>query len=299
MGSFSLNAKQAEDKLRHSRLGQPELYVLNLVACAVSFGATCIEFRGDADDLRCIMKGVYLEEPTVLENLSSFASEEHSRPLFELAVALEGARRLEPRRATLHFSSKTSGAQLTLENGEYRYEALPGDDEETSLTFTIRERLSLRTGQKFLARLTQSEAANSETEILSRHCNRCPIPIFYNGRSVVRPIISRGASKLRFFSEHDVAPPSHLFPNGVPPTVGSFAPECWGVLGVGGQLPPWLTLVVNGVSFRIPEVTLQGTKIRGFVFTNHLKKDLSQTRLVQDREYDAVLKGIERALALK
>lgn len=58
------------------------------------------------------------------------------------------------------------------------------------------------------------------------------------------------------------------------------------VLALDGSLPPYLTLVVRGVNYRMPPIAKD---VRAVAYVEHLRKDLSQTQLVLDSELRRVL----------
>ncbi|MCA9776825.1 MAG: hypothetical protein KC800_08920 [Candidatus Eremiobacteraeota bacterium] len=62
-----------------------------------------------------------------------------------------------------------------------------------------------------------------------------------------------------------------------------------GLLARGWRLAPWVTLVVNGVNFRMPEDAFRASDLWGVVYVDLLAKDLSQVQLVQDAQFDGVL----------
>ena len=96
-GVFTLSTEKAQEKLRQFALYHPRLYVLNLVASAVSGGATRIEFEFQLG--RTVMRhnGKPFEEFELQRLWSQLLSPTRTSG-YELAIALNAARSLSPTR---------------------------------------------------------------------------------------------------------------------------------------------------------------------------------------------------------
>lgn len=288
-GGFSLSDQKAQERLRRFQLVEPKLYVLNLQAAAVSGGATWVDFYGDSDDLyfEC---DADLGEAEGLADLNSVAlSDSALVPLRELALALNGSLALAPKRLAVHYWDGQSAMLIEWDSEQFSYTPGQGPPEartparQPSLTFHLKERPSRRTVAKFLSTLSGAVAADSEQEAVARYCNRSPCQLRYNGRDVVRPFDTRGTEKALLVTDQAI-PQDHplgaLLALERRDSPGAFR----GLVARGGaRLPPWMTIVLNGVNFLLDEEALGG--VRGFIYTEALRKDLSQSQLVQDERY--------------
>lgn len=294
-----MSDEKAQAKFRQFQLPEPRLYVLNLQSAAVCGKASWVDFEGDADDLyfQCDAR---LGSSDKLRDLNSVAlSDAVPQAVRELAFALNGCLALEPKELSLHYWDGEAGTRIGWENERFVYDALreppPGRDESRrpTLSFHLRERPGRRTVVKFLSRVSGAVAADSEQDAVARHCNRSPIPLRFNDTDVVRPIDLHGAEQALLIAdgpippEHPLASATHLRTVSAP---GSFR----GVLIKGGRLAPWITLVVNGVSFKLTDVAMGSSGLRGVVYTETLQKDLSQVQLAQNNQYRELVEALRR-----
>lgn len=299
-GTFSLSEEKAQEKFRHFRLADPKLYVLNLQASAVSGGATWVEFHGDADDLY-FSCNASLGSAVGLSDLSSVAlSDNVTVPVRELALALNGCLALQPKLLEVCYWDGTTGQHIKWESDKFTYSPAQTPPvgrhrkRQPSLTFHLREKPGLRTLSKFVSRLGGAVSADSEQEVIARHCNCSPCPVRFNGQDIRRTLDPRGSQKSLLLLDGDLPeehPLSRLSHVTTRPAGGPFR----GIIARGGsRLPPWLTLVVNGVNFRMREGAFGG--VRGFVYTEILSKDLSQSQLVQDKHYNEIVEALSGLL---
>ncbi len=297
-GDFTLSDDRAQEKLREFRLVEPRLYVLNLQAAAVSGGAKWVDFRGDADDLYFACDAD-LGPSSALGQINTVATTDGvATSVRELALALNGCLPLAPKSLRVDYWDGEGGLSITREQDRFRYERLSeplradSADRQPTLAFHLREPIGTRTIGKFISRLGGAVATDSEQDLIARHCNRSPIPLRFNGREVRRPISLKGAEKAVVLldgpvpKEHPLAPLRR---------VGSERPkEAYkAVLTRGGRLPPWLTVVLNGVSFRSEGRGLRDMGWRGVVYADGLRKDLSQCQLAQDSTYRRIQRDLE------
>jgi hypothetical protein len=300
-GSFSLSDEKAQAKFRQFQLPEPRLYVLNLQAAAVCGGARWIDFEGDADDLyfRC---DATLGPSEALRNLNSVAlSDSSPQVVREMAFALNGCLALSPKELTLRYWDGERGTLVAWKTDRFVYEALSepmtGNDPNRlpTLEFHLREKPGRRTMVKFFSRMSGAVAADSEQDAVARHCNRSPVPLRFNGTDVVRPIDLRGVEKALLLSDGQI-PPHHPLQTAshvkTIPTPGPFR----GLLVEGGRFAPWVTLVLNGVSFKLADQALDAAGLRGVIYIDKLQKDLSQVQLAQDGTYRRLVDSL-KALA--
>lgn len=292
-GSFTLSEARAEEKLREFRHPEPRLYVLNLQAAMVAGGASWVDFHGDSDDL-ILESDCLLPDATLLEQLHSLVFSTSAPAVFrELGIGLSGAQVLDPRILRVEGWDGKRGAVLEsngkklLYQGEQARPAPSSTRAEVNLRVHVRERVGLRTARKFLTRISGGMAPDSEEDAVFRHCNRSPVPVTFNGTAAVRPLLLGSGRTVAFNDGADLShhPLGQLEGLEWQDSTGPFR----GILAVGGKLPPWVTLVLHGVNFRLPGEAFGAKKLRGVVYLEHLKKDLSQCQLVQDHSFLAVI----------
>ncbi len=296
-GDFTLSDERAQAKFREFSLEKPHLYVLNLQAAALSGGASWVDFQADADDL------YFSSNPDFgpagdLENVNSLAlSDSSSLAIRELALALNASLSLEPRLLSLQYWDGKCGTTITWEDERFHYTPLAAPpvslekDNQPTLRFHLREKLGRRTLGKFISRIGGAVAVDSEQDAIARHCNRAPVPVRFNGQDVRRPLAVQGADRALLIVDGPL--PEHHPLNGLFELERLSAPGSYrGVIARGGRLPPWLTLVVNGVNFRLSESAFGSGGLRGVIYTESLRKDLSQSQLVQDGPYRKLIEDL-------
>lgn len=287
-GHFTLNQAHAAEKLKQFRLPEARLYVLNLVASCVFGGASYIDFKADADEL-WVITDLRLKDVRELEHLENLILSREPSPEKELALALNGCLPLKPKVLNLEVQDAKRSARLDWNGKSFDYQQSQDPPGETpSLKLHIKERAGYRTLRKFSAKLAGGMLPDSEEDAIFRYCNRALIPITFNDTQANRPIILGQCRTITFspspFASHH---PMAEFGNPLPSPNSSS-----GLLSIGGRLAPWVTLVHNGVNFRLPEDAFETPGLRGIVYVDTLQKDLSQVQLVQDKTFQALLSDI-------
>lgn len=116
-GEFTLDREKAKVKMRQFQLADPHRYVLVLVQAAVIKGATRIDFEIDADDMRMSFDGAPFTAADLDELYTSLFGGKRDRTIRarqELAVALNAAMGLNPRYIVLDSGDGESGVRLEL-----------------------------------------------------------------------------------------------------------------------------------------------------------------------------------------
>jgi hypothetical protein len=288
-GEFTLSRQHAQKKLQQFTLPEPRLYVLNLVASAVSGGASHLEFRADADEL-WMATDARLEDPRDLQDIERLVfSSQASSPLKELAIALNGILPLRPRTLELQVDDARGRFRLYREGERWLFEQATQEPAEPGLRLYVREKLGTRVARKLAARMAGGMLADSEEDAVFRYCNRCPVAVTFNGKPANRPVILGEAPYVTF--SDGPFPAGHVMAEfGV---TRPASPGMSGLLAVGGRLAPWVTLVFLGVNFRLPENAFSHNGLRGIVYCDALRKDLSQVQLVQDEAFERLLGEIK------
>ena len=288
-GEFTLSQDHARKKLQEFTLPEPRLYVLNLVASAVCGGASQISFRSDADEL-WMSTDAQLEDARELEVIESVLfSNRQGSPIRELIIGLSGLLPLKPKKVELEVRTGSELHYLHWNGESYQHEQTDSDGGELGIKLHVQERVSYRVARKYAAKVGGGMLPDSEEDAIFRYCNRCPIKVEFNEQVANRPLIL-GKCRYATFSPSSFPDGHALAPFGTPQLA---PPGVSGLLAIGGRLAPWVTLVHQGVNFRLPENAFQTRNLRGIVYCENLRKDLSQVQLVQDQTFRTLIADIE------
>ena len=275
-GAFTLDREKARDKMRLFQLADPVRYVLELVQAAVLKGASRIRFDIDADDMlmRCDGAPFTVEDfEDVYGSLLSKTESPVVEARRELCLGLNAAMALNPR-----FIRVESGRAFLLMR--------PGKDDEYGALEAEVAGTSVHVKQRFRAGLLVEFFKNlsgrlAEEHLLRERCVFCPVPVDLEGE-----VISRGLE--------------------LPRALATARFEIEGVRGVIGLSPTLLSrkiksieevarrvhIVVDGVvivTHDLPEL-LPGTL--AVVVGSRLRKDVSQSDIVRDEEYDRLVAAL-------
>ncbi|MBI3929683.1 MAG: hypothetical protein HY319_29350 [Armatimonadetes bacterium] len=301
-GVFSLDLPRTLDKLSHFRLPSPYHYARNLVASAVAAGATYVRFYSDADD-------------TVLEHDGKPYPATQLRDLFgclfepESNLAVQATRELaiglhEVRRARFHWArlltwDGQAGADLQMTErfleSKPRNRA-PWPDRRMTCRLSIREKPGLRTLRKMAVKTV--EGKTPEARILDDACRLAPIPVFLNGQllplALQRPMLS-GAGVVHLFPQEPGPRVPELLRE-MPADLRRETPDFFALIARTSVLPE-LTVVIHGIAFPGEGVDLGRPGVCAVVYSNTLVKDLSETQVVRNQEFEAVVARLRQAVA--
>lgn len=292
-GQFTLSAEHGMEKLKRFTLAEPRLYVLNAMAAAQSAPSSRIQVHCDADDT--ILKAdTEMDFGPFLKDLSQrLLDDKCPQAVRELAMAYHAAKGLKP--AFIEISTPTHKLNWTAERGE-----LVNEFAGRGLIMQVREARGLRWLRKALSYRFGEVRLDNEEDAIKRHCNLTSLPTTINGQPLTRPL-TLGECQHHLFSGCGGLDPSHPLArcreeHGQLKSVCSEPGPYPVVLAQGGRLPPYLTLVVRGVNYRMPPQAVDRTDFKAIAYVDHLRKDLSQTQLVNDEELRKVLRDIGRLL---
>lgn len=292
-GQFTLSAEQSLEKLKRFSLAEPRLYVLNALAAAQSAGAASIAARCDAGDTVLSAETDFDFGP-YLQDLSRRLLDDKCPPAVrELAMAFHAAKGLKP--GFIEVTGRSRRLRWTADGREVVEDfAGPG------MQLSVHERFGVRTLRKAWSYRWGEVRLDTEEDALKRHCNLTPLPTRINGQALTRPL-DLGECSRHLFSGccdldagHPLARCREARAAGKP--VRAQAGPYPVVLAEGGRLPPYLVLVVRGVNFRMPAKAVDTRDFKAIAYVDHLRKDLSQTQLVQDEDFKEVLAHIGRLL---
>ncbi len=288
-GEFTLSRDHAQKKLQEFTLPDPRLYVLNLVASAVCGGGRRVEFRADSDEL-WMLTDATLEDVRELEAMENVLfSNRVGSALRELVIGMSGLLALKPKKVELEVSDAKARYRVHWDGQRYQCEELDKDQSHPLIKLYVQERPGFRVARKLAANIGGGMLPDSEEDAVFRYCNRCPIRVDFNGKVANRPVIL-GTCRHATFSNSPF-PQGHMLAE-----LGSPHPAPAGVSGllaIGGRLAPWVTLVYQGVNFRLPENAFATRDLRGIIYCDNLRKDLSQVQLVQDEGFNNLMRDIQ------
>lgn len=297
-GVFTVDWTRADVKLQDFRLADPSLFVLNMVACAVSCGAYRLELEKERSLQRIFFNGE-LPQPERLREIFSPVLNRAAPPAHrELALALHGASALKGSPG-LRLAVGTREGFWEAEIVEGKVDLKEGGHNRRGVQLTLTYESPGR-----LVSLWGNPLARS-TEVLAEKmlyfCRYAPMDILVNGKWMGGTSVSlgslqqpspfavrflKGVQEMRLarpgvrrrdiFSSSDRTSP---LPSSL--VVGLATPEV-------AQREGFL-LISRGVTFRRPQELLGNPLACAVVTADHLEKDLSQSDLVEGEDYEALL----------
>ena len=274
-GTFKLDRSRAVDKLAHFQLADPRDYVRELVAAAVCAGATEIRVRNDADDFELEWDGAHPE----LDDLNGFfdaifhrGSDRRGRMLQHLAQGVFGALGMEPRWVRLMRPG------LTLDLTDPKNPTSIENDRKQGVRIEIRERFGLEVAWEW------GRKPFTEPEELTRLrvvAMGCPVPIMVDGTPLDLDLsrhLSRPTSGVVRVEQSDPAATGEVW-------LSAHAPDSAGI-----------ALVRDGVQVDHKPVNLHGVRVVGYVRCDALRLDASQSSVVEDDTWTALVGAVEDAV---
>lgn len=190
-GTVLVDPRAAVAKLRSYQLGEPVMYVLELVRAAVAGGATAIELENDADDFALTFDGDPIDAEDLSRLLDFLLSESHRR-LRLIAIAVNTALGFSPRYVDLYTTrfegapadgslvarvrwSPRANAGDGADLGVISRVPRPGDFPAVGMRVHVREAFGLAVLREWF------RAAPAETDLLRERVVSLPVPITRNG----------------------------------------------------------------------------------------------------------------------
>ena len=290
-GGFTIDPEKAREKLRHYQLAEPQRYVLLLVEAAFSSGAERLEFEIDSDDLHLRFGGehfAYEQLENIYGSLFQGSSTEldesdlvQLRGLQQLAYALNSAMALNPRFArVVSVGEDGSGTALELRpdapDDVERVEGLPPGN-----AIHVKERF--RPGM-IIEFFRGVRGQLSEVALLREHCRWSRREVVVNGELISGPIEFDECCWARAEVVDGEQPVGAV---GLWPDAGEREVDAWPRAQV--------QLCSNGVL--VEEIELEGVilGLRAVVDSPSFGKDVSQTKLLRDANYERVVDAVKAA----
>lgn len=292
-GRFSLDLDKAMAKLQQFQLPSPYHYVLNLVAAAASLGATRLSAMTDSFDTVVSFDGRALPFESFRDLFGSLLVSDQGRTgrhLRELAVAVHGARHLEPEFIRVESFGETQGARLFISGNQMTVEHL-GDRPWSSAAYTVQ--VHVRHRRRLLSAVLRKlrDKPTPEESLLQGRCRFARMTVRLNGHTL-------NATRLGPWSvAATINRPS--LPGGAPaPQLRatrhvelSTDEPISGYVGLGKGSGGCL-FIVDDVTHQLP-VELGFADARAVVHAPQLSKDLSQSQLRRDQAFERTVECVK------
>jgi hypothetical protein len=172
-GSFTLDPKKAEEKLRGFSFASPHHYLLKLVQCAVAGGATGVAISTGASEIRIEFDGETMQPEDVDSLMGYLLSDKvsHNRRRFRhLAAALRGGAALEPEAVIFDFSTGSSRVRRVWDEIGWRQTESPSGDAQGPHVFVLDRTLgqSMSAAKEELLSALSSNDTPEESELRGR-----------------------------------------------------------------------------------------------------------------------------------
>ncbi|MDP2307175.1 MAG: hypothetical protein Q8P18_14210 [Pseudomonadota bacterium] len=283
-GRFRVDRRRALEKMEKFQLADPRAYTLELVAAAVSSGASRIDIRNDSDDFELSWEG---DGPTrdeldgIFDHLFSKPTTARAGMLQHLAIGVLGALGQAPRWVRIDRGG-TPSLRLDIVDPVTTL-AVEHPHDVVGTRVHVRQRLSVSTLAEALLLPLRDP---SEARLLREAARWCPVPVHIGGKPIVAPVPSPARATWA----------GHRGPHRGPP--GS--PQQG---GGGGAL--WLVpdprmridVVRNGVIVGQAERTVGSLGVTGWYGGPLLNLDASRARIVEDEAWKSHGKELDEAVA--
>ncbi len=280
-GQFTLSLADARRKLTHFHSSDNSRYLLLLLSAGVAAGAERIDIRHSEKVLEVSLPGAYLPEPDLLASLGEPLKGESAPGASDLALGIQAAFGFNVAVIQVQVQSPEKGSYAwVLEPSTERSAPTPSAP-QTGIGLALHYRSTLRDRVKGLLQSLRGYAGMPpEIRQVDRYCDLCPRPIRYQTESITRQLMLPDA-------------PARVQIGPLPEGLLGFKPD-----RIMGGLP-WrgalalrsgsVQLVVHGVSY----CRIDSTGLTGVIYGDHLKRDVSRERVVQNPTYRALLDELE------
>jgi hypothetical protein len=187
-GRFRVDRRRALEKMEKFQLADPRAYTLELVAAAVSAGATRIDVRNDSDDFELSWEG---DGPTrdeldgIFDHLFAKPTSPRAGMLQHLAVGVLGALGQAPTWVRVDRGG-TPPLRLSIDDPTSTL-AVEHAHGVTGTRVHVRQRLS---AQNLAEALLLPLRDPGEARLLREAARWCPVPVYIGGKPIVAPIPS-------------------------------------------------------------------------------------------------------------
>lgn len=301
-GEFTLAAREARRKLRTFQLARPELYAVHIVAAAVALGASSFRVMTYHDAVVLSFDG---DEPAAAEldqMLSCLTSGGGKSWQREMAIGVNGALAFEPTNVTVDTWFEGEGTSLAFCGDEMVLKRRREPWEQGASGTRVRVEL----GFDWRRSLKRLYSDPPELAVMLSMCRHAPLELSVDVQVVNLPVAlgthsatalawlflpGQGPAELRVREPHPDSSPGCTceIVEGERDFSALLVLEAPATAENRG-----LTVVVHGVSFRRPNTVLGSPLACGVVSAPFLKKNISQTDLAENEEYQGLLEELRR-----
>ncbi|MGE0491708.1 MAG: tetratricopeptide repeat protein [Vulcanimicrobiota bacterium] len=281
-GSFTLNPARARAMIRERLLEEPNFYALCLLAGAIANGAENLRLLHDATRFDLIFDGPAISRQE-LEQLSLGILSHTTPALRELNFGLMAATALAPRRVVVESKDDSAGHRLILDANRAECEA--------ARNLAAGNRINITFAKGIFS--NWSRQANLElVPVLRRRLMYHRADLMVNGRSLGQPVDTGRCLAWWRYSSNGREPIQAYPPRA--PVHGHGRGDYCGVLALGCSATA-VVVVVHGVCYPFRgELEFEG--VRGVIYCDDLRKDLSQAQLVEDDAWHRLSHWLRREL---
>ena len=298
-GVFTVSLGKAEEKLAAYRLTNPGLFVLNLVAAAVSSGASKLAVESYGRETTFAFDPKLEYGPHDLEDIFAYILKPSAPAhLRELALALHGARALPEMPIIILTIGAHGGQSLTIMKDQFGVRPAP------DASPGIRLRLSFPSSGAWAALLgNQSNRSQEVLKHLFHFCRFAPLKLTNNGQIKSQPVRLGGSEIFAWREIRGLQPMALVEPHGHYPRPESAPPidlPSTILVGLGSTkaaTSTGLLLISRGVAFKKPQSILGFPMACAAVTADHLEKNLSQSDLVEDAAYQKLIETLQKEVA--
>lgn len=294
-GVFTVSLGKAEEKLAAYRLTNPGLFVLNLVAAAVSSGASKLAVESYERETTFAFDPKLEYGPHDLEDIFTYILKPSAPAhLRELALALHGARALPELPVIILTIGAHGGQSLAIMKDQFGVR--PAPDAPSG----VRLRLSFPGSGVWAALL--GNPSNRSQEVLKHlfhFCRFAPLKLTNNGQLKSLPVRLGGNEIFAWREIRGPQPMALVEPHGHYPRPESAPPidlPSTILVGLGSTktaTSTGLLLISRGVTFKKPQPILGFPMACAAVTADHLEKNLSQSDLVEDAAYQELIETVQ------
>ncbi|MBT9583944.1 tetratricopeptide repeat protein [bacterium] len=265
--------------MRDCQLAETHHYVLCLVSFLVGMGARSIWLDSQKDQLELRAEGLTVPENVLANPLEGLFSSQRSPALRELAIGINSA--LGYAGARIHLRS-SDGFQGEYDNNAFICQPWPGEDKRETIC-TIKRRAD----------------PNLEREAVREHFACCPIAVHVQGQKISATLQAHADCLVVQICPAESGPGRHLQVAAavVMETLTRPAPV-YACIWVGGPVEPVCRWIFLGRTYQksMPWQALRGElPIQMWVACDHLDKDLSLGRLIENERYAKVCEFLRQS----
>jgi len=270
---FTLSRDKAVEKMRQFTLRHPEQYLLELIQGAVFAGARWIFVDIDSSSVTVGWIGGtplrHSDVDGIFDNLFSDQLDPRRRHLHQIAVALNAMLQREPHLIRMESGDGAKSVRLDLNRHGSGEVGTPEDSVEGTYIHATFSRGG------WLQRFAGASSTQAG-ELVEIGCMFCPVPIFLNGDG---PLGWDRHTALSSYSAHD----QELF--------DADGREGW--VAESGPDAGAFEIVIGGVRVTTRKLPQLGSRFRGVIRDDRLRKTADMSDVVEDENFRAMLAAVQ------